>query len=216
MTQGGGLRDLVPVVLNRAISEVADQLLVRRWPRRCRQFRVPSPARVSRHRRRSLVRRSPRLQPQTIEVAQGTEFSSRVLNSLGEGGSVEWGRSNGRARREPAHRLDNGLEDSFRRLSSHYRGPTKVETRNALDAPLQNGALQSADALHAFVGAEECRDCVSIETDPAGDFSQDARTRYHARGRNTLERPLRRRRAACPRVVRATKRDARGTYSGCA
>jgi hypothetical protein len=59
-----------------------------------------------------------------------------VAYPLDAGVSVEWGRSNGRAQREWAHRLDNGLEDRFRRLSSGYRGPTNVEIGNALDAPL--------------------------------------------------------------------------------
>src|SRR6516164_3895545 len=77
--------------------------------------------------------------------------------------------SSGGARREPARRRHDGLEDSFRWLSSDDRGPADVEIRNALDAAVQRNAFLRADAFHAVLGAEECRDRVSVEADPGGN-----------------------------------------------
>jgi hypothetical protein len=79
------------------------------------------------------------------------------------------------ARRELARCLDNALADDFRRLSTDQRGAIDVEIGNAVNTSLQSHALQSADALYAIVGAEECRDCIPIETRLAGDFSQNVR-----------------------------------------
>jgi len=60
-----------------------------------------------------------------------------------------------RVRREPARRLHDGLEDSFRGLSSDDRGPGNIEIGNASDAAVQRSALQGADAVDAVAGAEE-------------------------------------------------------------